>query len=641
MEVAAGVNNLTGEGVAVEMAAVDNEFIGVGHRDGKWVLTLNVSSPGAKGLQFLFQDVRLSLGSELLLWEADSTGQALTLRARYNGTGPLGTGEFWSAAVPGSRALIEVVLGEAAGGGVPFRLASLRHLSEEGLLKITTPSTADMPQRAELEGTSGTAIFRGMEVPYQVRNGLAVFEGDIILGRVEELELASGKGKSGHREAVGITSTQYRWPGGVIPYTIDPAMPSQDRITNAVNHWNTNLDGVIRLVPRTNETYWVKFTRPASASTCSSYVGYMRMADQPINIGDYCSTGNTIHEIGHAVGAFHEHTREDRDRYVQILWDNIRAGASNNFAQNISTSDDIGAYDYGSIMHYPAYAFSANGNPTIVTIPAGIPIGQRSGLSAGDISGARTMYSGTTTTPPTSTVQVNLATNPTGRQLVVDGVTVTAPVSYLWTVGSVHTLSAVNATVGGTRYLFSSWSNGGAQTQSFTTPTASLTLTASFATQYQFTSSSNNTSLGQVSQSPTSADSFYNAGSSVSVAAAPSTGACLGSWSGITAPPNTPLQVTVSQPYSVVGNFTTGAVSVSPTSLSFNSPGGTASINVTVSSGCPWQATENANWIALSPKSGTSSGQVQVTVSKNNTKQARSANIFIGAVAVSIQQAGR
>jgi len=52
----------------------------------------------------------------------------------------------------------------------------------------------------------------------------------------------------------------------------------------------------------------------------------------------------------------------------------------------------ISGYDYKSIMHYPTWGFSKNGQPTIETIPPGIPIGQRSELSAGDIAAIHSMY---------------------------------------------------------------------------------------------------------------------------------------------------------------------------------------------------------------------------------------------------------
>ncbi|MBD5001990.1 hypothetical protein GUF49_10645, partial [Xanthomonas citri pv. citri] len=49
-------------------------------------------------------------------------------------------------------------------------------------------------------------------------------------------------------------------------------------------------------------------------------------------------------------------------------------------------------YDYGSAMHYDAYAFSSNGQPTIVPTDPNAQIGQRLALSAIDIAKLKTMY---------------------------------------------------------------------------------------------------------------------------------------------------------------------------------------------------------------------------------------------------------
>ena len=70
---------------------------------------------------------------------------------------------------------------------------------------------------------------------------------------------------------------------------------------------------------------------------------------------------------------------------------NVDPAYVHNFDQHIADGIDLGAYDYGSIMHYPRKAFSKNGEETIVP-KHGEPIGQRVGISAGDIAAVKQLY---------------------------------------------------------------------------------------------------------------------------------------------------------------------------------------------------------------------------------------------------------
>lgn len=270
---------------------------------------------------------------------------------------------------------------------------------------------ADNAQQTEADNTgflTGDTVRTGFivltsgetqPVQYSVVGDLAVFEGDIVLGTVDEMDRNAGVisdlamlGDDGVAHGVGITGQQYRWPNALIPYEIDGGVTNGEaRVAAAIAHWESNTN--MRFVRRTaaNASQYQNYVRVIRGDGCWSYVG-MRGGRQDLSLADGCGFGAAVHEFGHAWGLWHEQSREDRDTYVTIHWANIQSGMEHNFNQHISDGDDIGSYDYGSIMHYGAYAFSKNNQPTITPKQSGVTIGQRNGLSAGDIAAVHFMY---------------------------------------------------------------------------------------------------------------------------------------------------------------------------------------------------------------------------------------------------------
>ena len=192
-----------------------------------------------------------------------------------------------------------------------------------------------------------------------------------------------------------LTSASQLFPVGeaVNYYVASPLSASDARIADAVRDWEAKT--CFRFTQCTSTSSCpIPYMYFQSGGGCSSPIGKRAAGVNSITLASACSAGNAMHEIGHSLGLSHEQTRKDRDNYIEVDMSQVSSGLENNFNKNGASARDLGQYDYGSIMHYGANSFRIGSKPTIISPQ---PIGQRNGLSAGDVAAIEFMYNSCST----------------------------------------------------------------------------------------------------------------------------------------------------------------------------------------------------------------------------------------------------
>lgn len=212
-------------------------------------------------------------------------------------------------------------------------------------------------------------------------------EGDMILSPYQKFLHNNGMLDNSFSSSSRIWDKRYP-----IPYVIESSLRGSNgermiRAAIADYHKYTCL----RFTPRSRQSTYLSFYKGGG---CSSYVGYGR-GKRPVSLASGCwRKGTVLHEMGHAIGLYHEQSRTDRDSYITIIWNNIKSAYKSNFNKAAGTTSHGTPYDYDSMMHYPGSAFSSNRGVTIRTKDSRYQnrIGQRTGFSKWDIVQINKMY---------------------------------------------------------------------------------------------------------------------------------------------------------------------------------------------------------------------------------------------------------
>ncbi|MEJ8818762.1 M12 family metallopeptidase [Lacibacter sp. H407] len=229
-----------------------------------------------------------------------------------------------------------------------------------------------------------------VNISYKEIDSFEVFQGDIILGKSGTMNMINNKFFGIDQiESLAILQPHLLWKSAEVYYAIDNSFDETD-ILNRLSQAFVQFEKTkvrFKIFSGSQDSYLVV----TKSNGYASAVGRQKGAQQ-LFLPEEAEINKIVHELCHAIGLWHEHSRPDRDKYIKIRYENIPYEDTAQFSIVNNNASTYGTnYDCNSIMHYKATDFASRGKVSISKLQCKT-VGMQNTLTETDIFGINQLY---------------------------------------------------------------------------------------------------------------------------------------------------------------------------------------------------------------------------------------------------------